>query len=384
MNAPLLMGEGTDPAAAARISALANDPIIRAMLASNFNPRAEDPRITRLLSEVQGLPPGSPQRKHLMGLAPGDVHIPTGMPNMFALYGNRDLIADDVLPVVSVNRLSDKIWGMNAATLQTIANAQIAGGRARPNEVPYSVNSSLSYACNNYGLIDFVDAQTVANADSPLEPRVISATVVKSFLDLAREYRVSNVVFNSANYGSNTQALTGAARWDQASSDPIAEILTQKESVFSTPNTLVLGGQVWPKLRTNPSVLKYILGRAGAADIGAVPLTVQLELMAALLELDRVVVGRAKYVTSQEAGSTSSYIWGKSAALLRVEQNPNPKMTQTFGYTFRFGSKQYRNEVIPDRMPGTQGGEYLKLTHSDDEVVVGGATTGYFWDTVVS
>lgn len=154
--------------------------------------------------------------------------------------------------------------------------------------------------------------------------------------------------------------------------------------MFSTPNTLVLGGQVWPKLRTNPSVLKYILGRAGAADIGAVPLTVQLELMAALLELDRVVVGRAKYVTSQEAGSTSSYIWGKSAALIRVEQNPNPKMTQTFGYTFRFGSKQYRNEVIPDRMPGTQGGEYLKLTHSDDEVVVGGATTGYFWDTVVS
>lgn len=388
MNAPLLLGEGLSPESAARLSELAANPMVRAMLSAAHNPRNEDKRLARLLSDVQGITPAQHRlldaRPHLMGLAPGDVHIPTGLPNMFAMYANRDMIADLVLPVVSVNALSDKIWATPVTTLQTIANAQIAGSRARPNEIPYSVNSTLSYSCVNYGLIDFIDAQTVANADSPLEPMVLSATVIKSFLDLAREYRVAAVVFNSANYGSNTEIVTGASRWDQSSSDPIAAILAQKETVFSTPNTFVMGGQVWPKLRTNPRVLQYILSRAGTSDIGAVPMQMQLDAFAALIEVERVVIGRAKYVTSQEAGSTTGYIWGKSAALLRVEQNPNPKMTSTFGYTYRFGQKQYRNEVIPDRMPGSMGGEYLKLTHSDDEVVVGGANTGYFWDTVIS
>jgi len=394
MNAPLKLSlaDGMDPAAFARLSQLAGDPLVARMLANGFNARNEDPAVARLMGEVQGLSPrqrhtllssqdGTP---HLMGLASGDVHIPTGLPNQFVLYENRDMIADSVLPVVSVNKLSDKVWAAPVNTLQTIANAQMAGSRGRPNEVPYSVSSTLSYTCESYGLVDFIDYQMLANADSPIEPRVLSAIVVKSFLDLARESRVAGVVFNASNYGANTAALSGANRWDNAASDPIQEILTQREAIFSTPNTLVIGGQVWPKLRTHPKVLQYILSRAGVSNLGAVPLTVQLELFAALCEVERVVVGRAKYVTSQEAGSTAAYLWGKSCALIRVEPNPNPRMTQTFGYTYRFGSKSYRNEIIPDRMPGQMGGEYLKLTHADAEVAIGGATTGYFWDTVIS
>ena len=38
------------------------------------------------------------------------------------------------------NKLADKVWAAPVNTLQTIANAQMAGSRGRPNEVPYSVN----------------------------------------------------------------------------------------------------------------------------------------------------------------------------------------------------------------------------------------------------
>ena len=152
--------------------------------------------------------------------------------------------------------------------------------------------------------------------------------------------------FNSSYYGSNTSTLSGANRWDTSTSDPIAAILAAKEQVFATPNVFVMGGQVWPKLRTNPKVLQYILSRAGVSNIGAVPAQMQLEFFAALIEVDEVIVGRAKYISGQEGSTSTSYIWGKSAALMRVEPNPNPKMTQTWGYTFRMGSKAYRNEVI--------------------------------------
>jgi hypothetical protein len=273
--------------------------------------------------------------------------------------------------------------------LKSTAHTSIAGSRARPNEVAYSVSASQQYTCEPYGLIDFIDANTIANADSPLDPRVLSSLVIKSFLDLARESRVASAAFNASNYGTNTEALAGADRWDQPSSDPVAALLAAKETMFSTPNTLVLGGQVWPKLRTNPNVLKYILGRAKVSNLGDVPAQMQMQFLAEILEVDRVIVGRAKVLSNQEGGTASlGYLWGKSAALLRVEPNPNPRMTQTFGYTYRFGGMSYRNEVIPDRMPGTAGGEYVKLTTMDDEFVLGSAEaanpTGYLFTTVIS
>ena len=162
------------------------------------------------------------------------------------------------------------------------------------------------------------------------------------------------------------------------------KLLTYKEQVFSPPNVLVLGGQVWPKLRTNPAVKGYIQSRASTAA-GPVPLNVELSLVAELLGLERVVVGRAKYNSAQEgATAVSSYIWGKSAALIRVEPNPDPLMTETFGYTYRFGGKAYRNEVIPDRLGGAMGGQYIKLSTFEDDVVIGGANTGYLLTTVIS
>jgi hypothetical protein len=283
-----------------------------------------------------------------------------------------------------VPKKSDKIWEMPVATLQQVSNAQLTSSRSRPNDVgAYTVDANLSYSCRDYGLVDFVDNQTLANADAPLNPRLISATVVKSFLDLSREVRVAAKAFDSAYYGSNHATLTGTSRWDTSTSDPVAAILAAKEQVFATPNVFVMGGEVWPKLRTQSKVLQYAMSRAGT-QLGPTPTQMDLAFFAALIGVDRVIVGRAKVINGQEPSSSPSYIWGKSAALLRVEPNPNPRMTQTWGYTFRMGSTAYRNEVIVDRLPGVQGGEYLKLTHSDDEVPIGQGTTGYLFETVIS
>ena len=338
---------------------------------------------TFLSSMVRGSAVSDSEAAALFGLAPGAVHVPVGLVNQLSMYVNRELIADAVLPVVPVGKKSDKIWAVPVETLQNIPKTEIVGGRARPNEVPYDVNATTQYNCVDYGLVDFIDNQTLDNADAPINPQLLSMQIIKSFIDLSREQRVANVVFNAANYGANATALTGSDRWDQPSSDPIEQLLAWKESVFSNANTLVIGGQVWPKLRTNPNVQKYIFGRASTAG-GPTPTQVTLELFAQALELERVVVGRAKYNSARSPSFTSSYLWGKSAALLRIEQNPNPRATSTFGYTYRFGQKSYLVQTIVDNLLGQMGGQYLKMTHSDDEVVIGGGTTGYFADTVIS
>ena len=167
-----------------------------------------------------------------------------------------------------------------------------------------------------------------------------------------------------------------------STSDPIQDIETAIESCFVRPNTMVIGAQAWIKLRQNPKVLQYILSRA-STTAGDVPLRVNEALFAEAFGLDDVVIGRARYNSAAEgATATSSYLWGKSCALIRVEKTPSPRATRTFGYTFRFGAIETRE--IVDNLRGVRGGVFIKTSHSDSEFVIGGGDTGYLYTTCVS
>jgi hypothetical protein len=105
--------------------------------------------------------------------------------------------------------------------------------------------------------------------------------------------------------------------------------------------------------------------------------------LAAMFRLNRVIVGEAKYNTAAEGATAStSYLWGKFCALIRVEPSPSPRRTQTFGYTMRFGAME--TSTFYEGKPGRAGGTYVKVAHSDADEVVGGEYTGYLWRTVVS
>jgi hypothetical protein len=320
----------------------------------------------------------------LMSLAPSDVHIASALTKMLVAYSNREFVADMVSPVVAVDKRTDFIFQLPVDTMQTVANAQLAGQRARPNEIKYSINHTLTYNVKDYGLIDFVSKDEIANADAPLRPYDYAQRIVVNFLKLAREIRVAAVTFATGSYGANVSTLSGANRWDTPTGDPVADILAAQEVCFVRPNVFTIGGQVWPKLRTNPNVIKYVLGRPSTKS-GATPLVVDLDTFAQAFELDRVVIGRAKYNSAAEgATAVSSYIWGKSATLTRVEEQPNPRETSAFQYTYRFGSQTMQTQIVPELLAGVRGGDYIKVTHSDDDRVVGGVNSGYMFATVIS
>lgn len=319
---------------------------------------------------------------HAMSLSPSVVHIDRALTNLVAQYNNREYVADQCLPVVSVKHRSDKIFAFPVNTMQEVSDSAVAGPRSQVNEVTYSLTSNLTYSVTDYALMDFVSNDEIANADAPLQPKIYAQDIVMNFLMLAREKRVADVVFNASNYGSNTAALSGSDRWDTSTSDPIQKIEDAIESCFVRPNTLVLGAQVWIKLRNNPKVLQYILSRA-STTAGDVPLRVNEQLFAEAFGLDNVVIGRAKYNSAAEGAAVSSnYLWGKSAALIRVEKTPSPRATRTFGYTFRFGTIETRE--IVDNLRGVRGGVFIKTSHSDSEFVIGGGDTGFLYTTVVS
>lgn len=321
------------------------------------------------------------QIAHLMSLEPSAAHIDTALSNLAVSYKNRDFIADEVCPVVSVNKRSNKIFEYPIATMQELAAEAKAGTRGRPGEVKYSLNSNtLSYSVTDYALMDFVSADEESNADAPIQPRAKATKIVTNHLNMLREQRVATLVFGSSNYGSNTQALAGANQWDQNTSDPVQALEDAIETCFVRPDTLVLGAQVYTKLRNHPKFLQYILSRAATAQ-GAVPLRINEQLIADAFGLRKCIVGRAKYNSANEGATVSStYFWTKSAALLKVS-DPSVEFDGSFA-TFRYGTME--TSAIPDLLPGPRGGTYIKVAHSDADVKVAGGNSGYLFTTVVA
>lgn len=317
-----------------------------------------------------------------LGLGVANVHRDAALSNLAVMYTNREYIADAIMPVIKVTKKSDEFFKFKPETMFNLASVDVVGAESVPGRPAPQLDSVGTYTCRDRALMDFISIDEELNADAPLEPRMDVTEILTNYLLLAREKRVADLVFASGNYGSNTAPLTGADRWDTSTADPVAKILTALRTPLVRPNTMVLGEEAYDALRTHPKILQYVLSRP-ATKAGATPLMVDQETLAAAFRLDKVLVGESIYNTAAEGAAASySRIWGKSCALIRVESQPSRRRTQTFGYSFRFG--QMETTAVFEELPGRAGGTYIKVSHSDDDKIVGGSNVGYLYTTVVS
>jgi hypothetical protein len=322
-------------------------------------------------------------RRVELGLGIGAVHRDAALTSLAVMYENREFIADKVMPVISVAKKSDEYFKFAADTMMKNAAVDLVGAESLPGRPSIALDSVGTYSCRDRALMDFISIDEELNADVPLSPRMDVTEILTNYLHLAREIRVAAKVFGSGNYGSNTAALAGADRWDVSTSDPVAKINTAlRAPVGARPDTMVIGEEAWDALRVHPKILQYVLSRASSAS-GATPLMVDPSTVAAMFRLREVIVGEAIYNTSAEGAAASySRVWGKSCALIKVESAPSKRRTRTFGYSFRFG--QMETYSIFAELPGRAGGTYIKVSHSDDDAIIGGDKVGYLYTTVVS
>lgn len=343
--------------------------------------------LTQHFQAQLALQSGAPLGRALeLGIGTGG-HVDAPVENLLVKYENSEFIADAAMPVIRRPKRSDVFRKLKPETAFNIPDARIGSSEAMPNRAGAQLDTNGNFSVEDYALMDFISTDEEANADAPLEPRMIAEDALMGYLMLAREKRVSDLVFAAGSYGSNTAALSGSDRWDNASSDPVAKILDVIKTPLARPDTMVIGVQAWDYLRTNTNFIRYVISRSQAGGANT-PLLIDQATVAAAFRLRQVLVGEARYNTAREGATASySYIWGKSCALIRVEKNPSPRNTQTFGYTFRFtagGVPPFGVQTIRSELAGVRGGTYVKVAHSDDECLVGGSNVGYLLTTVVS
>jgi len=231
-----------------------------------------------------------------------------------------------------VDKKSDNYWIYTQADFFR----NVAKKRAPSTESEgggYSLSTD-TYNCDIWALHKDIDDPTRANTDSPLDPDADATEWVTQGMLITREIEWCDTYFKTGVWGTST---TPSNLWsDYTNSDPIGDVSTGIRTVRNNtgikPNTLVLGPDVWDKLKQHPDLVsrfKYT---------GATPVLTRQQV-ASVFELQNIYVGEATYNTTAE-GATASYstIFGKHAILLYV--NPRPGIRKpSAGYIY--GWKSY-------------------------------------------
>lgn len=311
------------------------------------------------------------------------VHVDVPLTNLSTAYlqSQDAFIASKVFPIVPVQKQTDKFytytkndWFRDEAQLRADATESAGSG--------YGVSTS-TYSCDVYAMHKDIGYQTRANADSQINLDRDAAEFVTQRLLLKQEIQFVTDFFTTSVWGTDS---TPANLWsDFTNSDPIEDIETGKEAILSVtgqmPNTLVLGYQVYRKLKNHPDIIdriKYTSGVTGR--------TVTPELLAAMFDVDRVLVARAIKATNNE-GETAAYSFthGKHALLAHVAPSPG-LLTPSAGYMFSWqGVSDGLGANIGVRridMP-TRRAERIEGEVAFDNKIVG-ADLGYFFASAVA
>lgn len=294
-------------------------------------------------------------------------------------YRNAEMIADRVLPRVPVATQAFEYPVYALADGFTLPETRV-GRKSRPAEVEFGFTMASS-ATEDFALDDPIPAADVANAaasDRP-DPEVQAAQNIADLIALGREVRTANLVFNLATYPAAQRAtLSGTSQWsDPDNSNPVDAILTALDTMVMRANVMVIGQPVWTKLRQHPKVVKGVFGFANDAGV------VTLEQVAALLEIQEIIVGKARVNTAKKGQTpATARTWGKHCALLHRDGMATAQGGRaTFGFTGEWGSRV--SGAIEDKDIGMRGGLRVRVGESVKEVVTAN-DLGYFFENAVA
>lgn len=292
-------------------------------------------------------------------------------------FKNDDLVADRVLPRMPVAKQEYKYMTLTERDMYSIPETAV-GRKGVPSEVNFG-GAEVTGTCENYALKESVPQGDVENADSRYDPLGRAAEGVQALLDLSREKRTADLVFAAGNFPTGNKAtLSGTTQWSHASSDPVNAILAALDIPLVRPNVMVLGQEVWTKLRQHAKIIAAVSMTGGNAATGGVAMR---QAVAELFELDEIIVGKSWLNTAKKGQANSfSRVWGKHAALLRRDMTPNANRINTFGFTASWmGPTAYR-WFDPD--PGVGGATVVKVGDSTDEVICASGLGYLFTDAV--
>lgn len=265
-----------------------------------------------------------------------DVHIDAALSNISIAYKNDNYVGNKIFPVVPVDKQTDKyftftkdFWFRNSVERRGPGGNYPEGGLQVSN---------TNYECINMALSFPLPQEVIDNQDAGIDLETDGAEWLADQFALDREIALSAKIFDASAWSSST-TLSGTGQWsDYANSDPVGDIHTGMETVKKAigryPNTMLMGAEVWDKLKFHPDLLDIYKHTTAAV--------LSVDKVRDMFDgITQVLVGDAIKNTAAEGASYSgSYIWPKNVLLAWVATRPSMR-TPSAGYTFIWRQSGY-------------------------------------------
>jgi hypothetical protein len=318
-----------------------------------------------------------------------NVHVDAVLTNISIAYAQDEskFIASKVFPIVPVEKQSDKYfkytkndWFRDEAKRRADATESAGSG--------YNLGTD-SYSCDVYAFHKDVGDKTRKNADNPLNLDAEAAKFVMGRILLRQEVQFVQDFIKTGVWGTDVTGVAAAPganqfiQWDDyTNSDPIEDIEDGKEAILSTtgymPNTLVIGYQVFRRLKNHPLFVDRVKYTTNDNITAA--------MIARMLELDNLYIAQAIKATNKEGATEAySFIHGKQALLCYVNPTPGllvPSAGYIFSWTGLEGDLGTPVTTSTIRMDLKKADRIETESAWDNKLVA--SDLGYFFDSVVS
>lgn len=230
---------------------------------------------------------------------PRSVHTDAALTNISIMHRNQKYLADRIFQTIMVKKQSDYFYKFpKGAWFRNDARLRGPGGHAARGG--YQILSDL-YTCKEYAFAHPVPIELINNADAAIQPMATGVEFATNKIILKKEKLLSDLVCTASNWASSEDAEGGwAATVDGSGNTFIDDVLSAKETIRKLigvyPNVMVLDAKTFKEVKQEYTVLERIkyTGTSGK------PADVTAQTLAALFELDEVLIGTAIHSDAEE------------------------------------------------------------------------------------
>ena len=281
-----------------------------------------------------------------------------------------ELACEALFPMVRVEKEAGKLpqFGKEAFRIYSTERAL----RAKSNRINPEDYGDIDVVLTEHDLEYPIDYRERDEAENVLPLERWATNVVTKALRIRCEKQCADLAQNPANYAAgNKIALAGGDKFsDKVNSDPLGVIDDGKDAIRqkigAEPNTMVIGYQVWKKLKRHPQVVDLIkFSQKGVVSV---------DIFKEAVEMKNIIIGRSAY-DSEVAGAGLTDVWGNTITMAYVpEKSADAERTEyepSYGYTF--GKK---NQPTVDTY--VEGGKVQLIRNTDIfKPYIVGAEGGY-------
>jgi hypothetical protein len=227
----------------------------------------------------------------------GDVHVNTPLTQISIAYlqDQDQFVAAQVCPVIPVSKQSDRYYVYNRGDFFRDQMQKRAPGTPAASS-GYRLDNTPTYFADVWAENKPIPDQLRGNADAVLNIDRDATEFLSQQALIRREKLFAGNLFSAGKWGTDmTGVAAGPAagqflQWNDPASNPIEDIragkLGIKQATGYPANTLVISEPVWLKLVDHPDLVDRV--KYGQTNGG--PARITREALAAILELDRILV----------------------------------------------------------------------------------------------